>query len=206
MSSKYFGKSVTEMAEIVAALELRNAKRAQERAAADLDDSNFSAHCEAQDRADALLAAELAADGWRCGFVGLCRLDGAPARGRWIASKFRAVDSWGTPKRGARGLDFIDGELLIASREGDQDACDKLRALGFQWEMRRLHCDVQRSYPVNGRGMEGMHYSNLAVIPVDRDGAEVCTDALCYSAQSFFVGAACDAKYDLLIEADAAAA
>jgi hypothetical protein len=209
MSSKYFGKSVTEMAEIISAENREWARRSQARWDAGIEDDCFvSEKCEAQDRSDMRLAADLAAQGWRCGFVGLCRLDGTPARGRWIESKWRGrQDSWGTPKaNGERGLDFIPGELLLASREGDQDACDKLRARGFQWEMRRLNCDIKRTYPVNGRGFEGLYYSNLFVIPVDRDGAEVCTDALCYSAESFFVGAACDAKYDLLIEADAVAA
>jgi hypothetical protein len=97
-------------------------------------------------------------------------------------------------------------ELLHASRSGDQKACDKLRALGFQWEMRRLNCDIKRTYPVNGRGFEGLYYSNLFVIPVDRDGAEVCTDALCYPAEGFFVDGACDLKYELLMAAEESAA
>lgn len=209
MASRYFGKSAAEMAEIVAAEAVEAGKRSQRRWDAGIEDDCFvSEKCEAQDRSDMNLAAELAAEGWRCGFVGLCRLDGTPARGRWIESKFRGrQDSWGTPKAsGERGLDFIPGELLYASREGDQDACDKLRAKGFQWEMRRLPCDIKRSYPVNGRGFEGLYYSNLYVIAVDRVGAEVCADALCYSAASFFVGAACDAKYDLLMAAEESAA
>lgn len=209
MASKYFGKTAAEMAEIVAAERVEAGERSRRRWDAGIEDDCFvSEQCERQDRSDMSRAADLAALGWRCGFVGLCRLDGTPARGRWIASKWHGrADSWGTPKaNGERGLDFIPGELLIASREGDQDACDKLRAKGFQWEMRRLPCDLRRSYPVNGRGFEGLYYSNLDTIPCDRDGNEVCTDALCYPAAAFFVGAACDAKYDLLMAAEESAA
>lgn len=209
MSSKYFGKTAAEMAEIVAAETIEAGKRSQRRWDAGIEDDCFvSEQCERQDRSDMSLAAELAAEGWRCGFIGLCRLDGTPARGRWIESKFgrRTKSSWGTPKRAERGLDFVSMELLHASRSGDQKACDKLRALGFQWEMRRLNCDIKRTYPVNGRGFEGLYYSNLFVIPVDRDGAEVCTDALCYPAEGFFVDGACDLKYELLMAAEESAA
>lgn len=133
----------------------------------------------------------LARDGYRTGFVGLCRLDGTTATGRWIDSKWRGkARSWGTPKPdGTRGLAFISGDLLLASRGVGPAAVKanaKLRALGFQWESRRLRAWAETRYPESKRGWEGVFYGRLCTYPVDRDGNELCPDGLVYPADEFF--------------------
>ena len=126
----------------------------------------------AQQRSTITRRIEIAEAGGRVGFVGLCRLDGTPARGKWYPSKWSSLEAWGTPKaNGERGLDFIDGETLYASRCGDSHAVEKLAAKGFRWETRRLRADARYSYG-GKRGLAGVFYGTLLTVAVDENGEE----------------------------------
>ena len=201
----YFGTPAAEMTAAVAAEKARLAKLNSDRYDRGCEDDSFlSQKCESICLGEMEEAAELAEMGWRMGFVGLRRVDGTPARGRWIKSKFYGKqDSWGTPKVDGRGLDFISGDLIYKSRTGDQKACDKLRALGFEWVTCRTYVNSRTVYP-NTRGLEGLYFAHTNRFACDKDGNEVCADALYYPAESFFVDEAAEVVQQMRWASEAA--
>ncbi len=149
------------------------------------DDSFISQKCEQHHLSHMERSLELARMGWRMGFVGLCRLDGTPARGRWIDGKWGS--SWMTTDAAGERV-FIKTDTIYDSRAGREKATAKLLAMGFRWETRRLPCDCKWFY--SGKGFVGLYSGSLVTFPVDADGRETCRDALVYPAESFFVDGA----------------
>ena len=155
------------------------------------DISGTSERLDGQERNELLRKVELAADGWRMGFVGLCRLDGSTATGRWIEGRYG--HAWGAPKAdGSRGLDFLSQELLYASRCGDAKAVAKLRAKGYEWQSRRCRADCRYFFAEGSRGWSGVYSANLVTYPCDATGNRICCDALVYPADAFFLDGAAD--------------
>ena len=190
MSKTHFGKTLATLTAELAAYRAHVAEQ-QDRRIRDCTDGDcfVSEKVEQMHEIELERAAELAAEGWRAGFVGLCRVDGTTAKGRWVDSKWSSVGAWMTTNAAGERV-FIRGELLHDSRAGSEKATAKLLDLGFRWESRRCYADARRYFPSSG--LAGMWSSNLVTIPVDRDGRECCADALVYSADTFFVDGAAD--------------
>ena len=158
------------------------------------DDCFVSQKVESQRAHEFERALELAAEGWRWGFVGLCWQDGTPAKGRWVSSKFSSVDNWMAVHPDGRRV-FVPGEVTVSSRSGCARAIAKLEALGLRWESRRLRATCGYVFPDSARGFEGLWSGSLATWPVDENGKRVCDDALVYAADEFFFdGAAAIAR------------
>jgi hypothetical protein len=168
----------------------RRAEADQSRWDSCLDEAPGSSTLDSSIQSEIIARLALAREGYRVGFVGLCRLDGSPAKGQWYESKWRSRgSSWGTPKPdGSRGLAFISGELIYASRgvgPGAVKANEKLAAMGFRWEGRRLRAWAETRYP-DGMGTIGIFYASLRTFPADADGNPMCRDSLVYPAREFF--------------------
>ena len=186
---KHFNASVADLAALLAAEQARIAQLNTERYEQGRDDDSFvSQKCEQQHLSQLERSLELARMGWRMGFVGLCRLDGAPARGRWVKSPFGT--SWMTDDATGSRV-FVKSDTLYQSRCGREKATAKLLAMGFRWETRRLPCDCRWVYPA-GTGFAGLYSGSLVTFAVDASGNEACRDAVVYPAEAFFIDGAGD--------------
>jgi hypothetical protein len=185
--SRHFGKTVATLTAERAAYAAEVAEREAARWRDGREDDSFVSQKVEQHQLMELEAAlELAAQGWKVGFVGLCRLDGTPARGRWVRSKWGG-DNWMTTSTAGERV-FVNGDLTVESRSGSQKAIDKLAALGFRWETRRLYACAEWHYA--GQGVAGLWSGSLLVTPCDEQGREVCRDAMVYAASRFFLDGA----------------
>ena len=197
MTTTYFGQSLAAIQAELAQHAARRIENEERRDKYMLDDDSFVSQKAEQLRDSELRRAEaLAADGWKTGFVGLCRNDGTTAKGRWVDSKWSALGSWMTTNAAGERV-FVRGEDIMASRGGSTKAIEKLAALGFRWESRRCYADARYFYPESARGFAGMWQANLVTYPVDATGRECCNDALVYTAEHFFTDGAGDVAHGI---------